>query len=196
MTSRDQSTSNSTSNRVKLSNNQQHTPTNAEAISLTAKQIGNLGEDFVAQWLELQGWEILHRRWRTRWGEIDIIAIAPDGEMGKLTNYQLPITNYPLPTIIFVEVKTRRRRNWDNDGILAVNATKQAKIWQGAEIFLSQRPDLADYPCRFDVALVGCELSQPDNQQEYPQNLAISQSVTIGNMRLTLQNYIPSAFSN
>jgi putative endonuclease len=196
MTSRERLTSNSTRNRVKPSNNQQHIPTNAEAISLTAKQIGNLGEDFVAQWLELQGWEILHRRWRTRWGEIDIIAIAPDGEMGKSTNYQLPITNYPLPTVIFVEVKTRRRRNWDNDGILAVNATKQAKIWQGAEIFLSQRPDLADYPCRFDVALVSWELSQPDNQQEYPQNLAISQSVTIGNMRLTLQNYIQSAFSN
>jgi putative endonuclease len=149
----------------------------------------------VAQWLELQGWEILNRRWRTRWGEIDIIAIAPDGERGKITNYQLPITNYPLPTVIFVEVKTRRRRNWDNDGILAVNATKQAKIWQGAEIFLSQRPDLADYPCRFDVALVSCELSQPDNQQEYPQNLAISQSVTIGNMCLTLEDYIESAFS-
>jgi putative endonuclease len=189
MTSRDRLTSNSTRNRVKLSNNQQHSPTNAEAKSLTTKQIGNLGEDFVAQWLELQGWEILHRRWRTRWGEIDIIAIAPDSDIGKTTNN-------PLPTVIFIEVKTRRRRNWDNDGILAVNATKQAKIWQGAEIFLSQRPDLADYPCRFDVALVGCELSQPDNQQEYPQNLAISQSVTIGNMRLTLQDYIPSAFSN
>jgi putative endonuclease len=203
MTNRERSTFNSTRKRLKLNNNQEHPPTNAEAISLTANKIGNLGEDFVAQWLELQGWEILHRRWRTRWGEIDIIAIASDGKIGKqrdgetakIPKSPLPIPNYPLPTVIFVEVKTRQRRNWDADGMLAVNATKQAKIWQGAELFLSQHPDLANHPCRFDVALVCCEPSQPENQQEYPPNLAISQSVTVENMRLTLQDYIESAFS-
>lgn len=36
--------------------------------------IGVLGEDLVAQWLQSTSWMILHRRWRCRWGEIDIIA--------------------------------------------------------------------------------------------------------------------------
>ncbi|HAX80139.1 MAG TPA: hypothetical protein DCY88_30965, partial [Cyanobacteria bacterium UBA11372] len=40
----------------------------------SAADIGILGEDFVASWLQAQGWTILHRRWRCRWGELDIIA--------------------------------------------------------------------------------------------------------------------------
>ncbi|MFN5065002.1 MAG: YraN family protein, partial [Aphanizomenon sp.] len=36
--------------------------------------IGNIGEDLVAKWLQSTGWEILRRRFWCRWGEIDIIA--------------------------------------------------------------------------------------------------------------------------
>jgi len=41
--------------------------------------IGVLGEELVAQWLQSTGWVILHRRWRCRWGEIDIIASQEQG---------------------------------------------------------------------------------------------------------------------
>lgn len=37
-------------------------------------RIGIAGEDLVVNWLESQGWTILHRRWRYSRGEIDIIA--------------------------------------------------------------------------------------------------------------------------
>ncbi|MDF0554754.1 YraN family protein [Kamptonema sp. UHCC 0994] len=208
MGSGDRSTFNSTRKRVKLSNDRvssANSPANFTAVSSTANYIGNLGENLVAQWLEAQGWEILHRRWRCRYGEIDAIAIARgDGEQGRwgagerstITNYQLPITHYQLPTLIFVEVKTRRRRNWDADGMLAVNATKQAKLWQAAEIFLSDRPELADYPCRFDVALVCCEPLQSDRQQKSSLTVAIGEPVIVESWCLTLQEYIQSAFSH
>jgi len=246
MKSRDRSTLHSTRKQVNLSDRPENLVTgslaNSQVPSSTANDIGNLGENLVAQWLEAQGWEILHRRWRCRWGEIDIIAIAEGvgerGEMGRMgevgemgkggdsensqlktqnsrlktpqgdggdwemgrrgedSNCQLLITNYSLPTLIFVEVKTRSRRNWDADGMLAVNATKQAKLWQAAEIFLSDRPNFADYPCRFDVAIVRCEPSQPDNQQEPSLTLAIGQPVIVGSSCLTLQKYIESAFSH
>ncbi|MDY7015911.1 MAG: YraN family protein, partial [Cyanobacteriota bacterium] len=39
----------------------------------TAK-IGELGEKVVALWLERRGWRILERRWRCRWGELDLVA--------------------------------------------------------------------------------------------------------------------------
>ncbi|MBD0395242.1 MAG: YraN family protein, partial [Microcoleus sp. C1-bin4] len=118
--------------------------------SPNSRDIGTLGENLVAEWLQQQGWEILHRQWRCRWGEIDIIALGRDEE--SLKNQVL--LNQQSPTLAFVEVKTRRRGNWDAGGMLAVTTTKQAKLWQTAEIFLSTRPDLANNSCRFDVALV------------------------------------------
>ena len=36
--------------------------------------IGKEGEDYAARWLEKEGYEILHRNWRYRRYEIDIIA--------------------------------------------------------------------------------------------------------------------------
>lgn len=101
-------------------------------------QIGKLGEDFVAQYLENKGWTILHQRWRCPWGEIDLIAQTQGNS----------------PQIAFVEVKTRQQFNCDHNGLLAITPKKQTKIWTTANAFLSEHPHLADCPCRFDVALV------------------------------------------
>jgi len=102
------------------------------------EQIGRLGEQFVAQYLQTKGWTILAERWRCTWGEIDIIA-----------QYQVN-----SPQIAFIEVKTRQKFNRDGDGILAITPQKQGKLWKTATAFLGAFPHLADYPCRFDVALV------------------------------------------
>jgi putative endonuclease len=150
--------------------------------------VGELGEWLVAAWLQTQDWSILHRRWRCRWGEIDLIA-----------HYLHPES----PLLAFVEVKTRSRGNWDADGLLAITSQKQAKLWQTAQLFLSENPNLLDFSCRFDVALVRCqrlrcnniELSlsaEIDTLQAYPVQLG--KPVSIAGYRLTLQEYIPSAF--
>lgn len=146
-------------------------------------QTGIWGENLVVEWLQRQGWQILHQRWRCRWGELDIIALGPEPELD--INTHTP----SCPTLIFVEVKTRRRGNWDADGILAVSVAKQTKLWQAAQMFLSDRPDLANCSCRFDVALVRCEIAQVGNQPEPPLGAAI------GGYCLILQDYIESAFS-
>lgn len=104
--------------------------------------IGVLGEDFIAQWLQSSDWEIMHRRWRCRWGEIDIIASN-------------------LDTLAFVEVKTRSAGSWDAGGLLAITTQKQAKLWKTAQSFLATHQEFADFACRFDVALVYCEKRSP-----------------------------------
>jgi putative endonuclease len=104
---------------------------------------GELGEEVVAQWMISRGNEILHRRWRSRGGEIDILAIErTEGKFGT------------SETLIFIEVKTRDRYNWDEDGLLAIDERKQAKLISTASLFLAKHPHLAEYPCRFDVAIV------------------------------------------
>jgi putative endonuclease len=167
--------------------------------SANSRGTGTLGENLVAEWLQQQGWEILHRQYRCRWGEIDIIALGTDPESeikGGKEHSQLLISRVQLPTVAFVEVKTRSRGNWDAGGMLAVSAAKQAKLWQTAEIFLSNRPDLANHPCRFDVALVRCEPWRLKTQPTLPSTALNSQPTLAVSDCLTLQEYIRSAFTS
>ncbi len=101
--------------------------------------IGQQGEELVGAWLHTKNAQVLHYRWRSRRSEIDLIAQKDDG------------------TVLFIEVKTRGKRNWDADGLMAIDGRKQSKIIHGAQMFLGLHPDLAEQPCRFDVALVTLE---------------------------------------
>lgn len=75
-------------------------------LNLTNRELGVFGEDLAARYLQGRGWAIHERNYRTRYGEIDLIA--REGE-----------------TLVFVEVKTRRSRTF-GPGIHAVTGTKLA----------------------------------------------------------------------
>lgn len=142
-------------------------------------EIGHLGEEFVAQWLINQNWVILEKRWRCRWGEIDLIARSNRIEM-----------------LAFVEVKTRSHGNWDEGGQLAVNSAKQHKICLAASLFLAKYPQLSDFPCRFDVALVSYQRSRPSAAADSQLiNLKIGQPFIKQGQQLILQDYLESAFT-
>ena len=110
-------------------------------MSDDARQIlGKLGEDLACAELERLGYAILDRRYRTKYGEIDIVA----REAG---------------TTVFVEVKTRVGEQFGG-GAEALTAWKQRRITQMAVDYLA-RHHLHDRPCRFDVVTIEMEGGQP-----------------------------------
>ncbi len=132
---------------------------------------GKKGEEVVAQWVVSRGGKILHQRWRWKRGEIDLIAVESN-------------------TLLFIEVKTRNRSNWDADGLLAITPQKQARIVSTAQLFLLKHPHLAEHPCRFDVAIVR---HQPISSAISIPPLHIVADITTGT-NLLLLDYLPGAF--
>lgn len=151
--------------------------------------IGELGEEVVARWLESQGWEILHRRWHSRWGEVDVIAWR-DNYKGAMAQEDA--------ALIFVEVKTRGSRSWDAGGLCAIAPRKQAKLWRTAEVFLSKYPDFAALPCRFDLALVRYRPLTTAESQSGDENrlsaIALNQPIQLSGYEFSLHDYISDAF--
>ena len=149
------------------------------------KEIGDLGEQLLSRWLKLQDYQILKRNWRCRWGEIDIVA-----------------QDKTFDIIAFVEVKTRRDRNWDADGLLAIDSNKQQKLIQTASSFLAKHPELAELPCRFDVGLVSYQLLNTKSNSAVNlssevariNSLEIAEAIVIDRYRLTVREYIQAAF--
>jgi putative endonuclease len=156
-------------------------------------EIGSLGEDLVAQWLQSTGWIILHRRFSSRWGEIDIIA-EYHGATGKEQGSR---GEFPTPQslLAFVEVKTRSSGSWDTGGRSAITPQKQAKISRTAGMFLAQYPEKADYSCRFDVAIVYCQRISKNLTGVMATQEALATS-SAGGYKFKLQEYILEAFDS
>ncbi len=94
--------------------------------------LGDKGERAAARFLRRQGLRIMTRGYRTRWGEIDLVARQRD-------------------TLVFVEVKTRR---W-GEPAEAVTAAKQKRLARAAARFLRQfRLEHLGVSCRFDVVAI------------------------------------------
>jgi putative endonuclease len=99
-----------------------------------SRKIGIEGETLVARYLASLGWAILARNWRTRRGEIDIIARESD-------------------VLVFVEVKT-----WPHGeaaGLdLVIGYGKQRRMVETAKCFLDTHRQYNGMYIRFDVILV------------------------------------------
>jgi len=113
----------------------------AGAMPVDGRQsLGKMGEDLACAELARRGYAILERRYRTRYGEIDIVARSG-------------------ASLVFVEVKAREGNEFGG-GEAAVTVCKQQRIVRMAIDFLARR-GLQDQPCRFDVVTVAFEGSDP-----------------------------------
>ena len=99
---------------------------------MNKRSLGNIGEEIALEYFKRNGFEIYERNYRTRFGEIDLIA--------KKRNL-----------IIFVEVKTRKSLDF-GEPIEAIDKRKQQKIKFLANLYLSKIK--GSYQVRFDVFLL------------------------------------------
>ena len=88
-----------------------------------SKQIlGATGEEIAVDYLVSQGYVVFDRNWRSKSGEIDIIASEKFNSQDEL---------------IFIEVKTRSSRDY-GDPIEAITATKYLRMYRLALEWLSE----------------------------------------------------------
>ena len=95
--------------------------------------LGESGEEMACGELGARGYAILARRYRTRHGEIDIVALDRE-------------------TIVFVEVKARTTGEFGS-AVEAVTGWKRRRLVSMATDYLV-RGRLTDRPCRFDVVAI------------------------------------------
>ncbi len=96
------------------------------------KRLGDAGEDIVCRYLRDNGYIIVARNYKTRLGEIDIIAESRD-------------------TLVFVEVKSRKSSLYSSPRE-AVNTNKQRRIIAAASEYIERSGSILGI--RFDVAEV------------------------------------------
>jgi putative endonuclease len=100
------------------------------------RAIGALGERLAAEHLERSGYRIVERNYRTRYGELDIVAV---GER----------------CLVFCEVKTRVRAGGLFDPFDSIGGSKRSQVRQMAAQWLAERrPGLDEPPqplVRFDA---------------------------------------------
>jgi putative endonuclease len=104
----------------------------ARAARQAAFRVGVSAESRAAAYLTGRGYAIAARRFKSRVGEVDIVARRG-------------------PELVFVEVKARNRLD---DAALSVTPRQQRRIVAAAEAWLADHPDDGQRDIRFDVILV------------------------------------------
>jgi putative endonuclease len=89
-------------------------------------------EQAAARHLEAHWLRILLRNYRCRLGELDLVALAPDG------------------TLIIAEVRMRSRQNYGG-GAASVTYHKQRRVLRATRHLLAMQPQWSRHALRFDV---------------------------------------------
>ena len=109
-------------------------------MTFARQRLGLTGESMACAELERRGYSIIQRRYRSRFGEIDIVA--RDGD-----------------TVVFVEVKTKIDFSF-GDPAEAVTSHKQRRLVSMAEEYVANH-QLHNTLCRFDVVAVDASIAPP-----------------------------------
>jgi putative endonuclease len=107
----------------------------SDSVTRPRQRLGRRAEDLVAEHLLGAGWTLVERNARTRFGELDVVAL--DGR-----------------TLVFVEVKAGRQGSASGPErpVLGVHRRKQLRIRRLATAWMGERRNLPHYAAiRFDA---------------------------------------------
>jgi putative endonuclease len=92
-------------------------------------------EDLAAQLMRGQGYAVLAERYKTKFGEVDLVCVRGD-------------------MLVFVEVKARKTYV---EGAEAVTFKARRRIENAALFFVSENDAYREHGMRFDVVIVSCD---------------------------------------
>src|SRR6266480_1854423 len=104
----------------------------ASPARVAAFRTGLSAESRAAAFLMAKGYRILAKRWRTPYGEIDIVTRRRN-------------------LLAFIEVKARASLD---EAAYAVTARQQRRIIEAAQAWLMAHPEHAEFELRFDAMLI------------------------------------------
>ena len=113
---------------------------------LTAKELGQRGEDLAARYLVSKEYQIVERNWRCQFGEIDIIALQEE-------------------IMVFVEVKSRRGDAFGS-AVESVSLAKEKRLLATGEFYMMEN-DLENVWWRIDI--IAIQFSQYDEIESITQ---------------------------
>ncbi len=108
---------------------------------------GARAEQWACEWLRRNGLRIKTCNYRTRRGEIDIIA--EDGD-----------------TLVFVEVRLRANQKFGG-ARESITPRKQQRIIRASQHYLQQQPGGGSRACRFDTICIGPKTGAAENETEW-----------------------------
>lgn len=123
-------------------------------MTTLAKARGDHGESIAASYLTSKKYRILQKNFRTRFGEIDLIALTPSSEL------------------VFVEVKTRPTSS-SHSGIEAITPSKLTKIIHAAEEYLTENSYPSSTLWQIDVIIVTYSHKSSYQVQTHLENVSL-----------------------
>lgn len=100
-------------------------------------ELGRDGEDFAAEYLKRKGYKVIERNKREKWGELDVVSMAPD------------------KTLVFVEVKTMKSGTLKPED--QMSGAKMKKFRRTAEVYAGSHEELVNDEKGWRLDLVALE---------------------------------------
>jgi putative endonuclease len=116
--------------RPKTAGNESTSPPESGSSPAKTAEVGKRAEEAACKFLKKKGYKIIARNYRTRLGELDVVAL--DGK-----------------TLVFVEVRSKKEGNFGPPGA-SISREKSHRLVRAAWDFLTKK-GIRDRDCRFDV---------------------------------------------